>query len=64
MASDFDPEDIDRDVDSSGDEGPTKASDMNAGREHYQSVGYVMSPVRISPGTTSNPEQKRKAPKI
>ncbi|EPS28315.1 Protein bfr2 [Penicillium oxalicum] len=36
---DFDPEDIDRDVDSSGDEGPTKASDMNAGREHYQSVG-------------------------
>ncbi|KAJ5363482.1 Protein bfr2 [Penicillium cataractarum] len=36
---DFDPEDIDRDAQSSGDEGAGKTSDLNAGREHYQSVG-------------------------
>ncbi|KAJ5912201.1 Protein bfr2 [Penicillium subrubescens] len=36
---DFDPEDIDRDEQSSDDEGAGKESDLNAGREHYQSVG-------------------------
>ncbi|GLI75754.1 rRNA-processing protein bfr2 [Penicillium ochrochloron] len=36
---DFDPEDIDRDEQSSGEEGAGKESDVNAGREHYQSVG-------------------------
>ncbi|KAF7714463.1 Uncharacterized protein PECH_004945 [Penicillium ucsense] len=36
---DFDPEDIERDVDSIGDDGPTNSSDVTAGREHYQSVG-------------------------
>jgi protein AATF/BFR2 len=35
---DFDPEDLDQDGNSS-DEEAGKASDMNAGREHYQSVG-------------------------
>ncbi|KAF3394664.1 Protein bfr2 [Penicillium rolfsii] len=36
---DFDPVDIDRDEQSSGDEETGKESDLNAGREHYQSVG-------------------------
>lgn len=36
---DFDPEDIDHDEQSSGEEGAGKESDLNAGREHYQSVG-------------------------
>ncbi|KAJ5484171.1 Protein bfr2 [Penicillium diatomitis] len=36
---DFDPEDIERDVDSIGDDGPKNPSDVTAGREHYQSVG-------------------------
>ncbi|KAJ5175816.1 Protein bfr2 [Penicillium canariense] len=35
---DFDPEDIEHD-DASSDEGAGKASDLNAGREHYQAVG-------------------------
>jgi hypothetical protein len=39
LVPDFDPEDIDRDEQSSGEEGAGKESDVNAGREHYQSVG-------------------------
>jgi hypothetical protein len=39
LVPDFDPEDIDHDEQSSGDEGAGKESDLNAGREHYQSVG-------------------------
>ena len=38
---DFDPEDIDGDVQSSGEEGAAKQSDLSLGREHYQSVGCV-----------------------
>jgi protein AATF/BFR2 len=39
IVADFDPEDIEHDVQSSDDEGAGKESDLNAGREHYQSVG-------------------------
>jgi hypothetical protein len=39
LVPDFDPEDIDHDEQSSGDEGAGKESDLNAGREHYQPVG-------------------------
>lgn len=42
LVPDFDPEDLDRDGDSS-DEGAGKEPDLNAGREHYQSVGWVVS---------------------
>lgn len=36
--TDFDPEDLERDIQSSDDE-EEKPSDVNAGREHYQAVG-------------------------
>jgi protein AATF/BFR2 len=38
LYSDFDPEDIERDGNSSDEEGG-KAAESNAGREHYQAVG-------------------------